>query len=145
MLVTNCKCNNQIAVNLGIFGSDDSIRPSISDLCGFGVQKNRLFPLIIVLHLIFETTHPIDAEKMFLYWLCELRATSFEVCGLWQENRQKPPEIEITPNEAVERFLKNHSTFKQYEDRLLEVAEEKRPIQVDKQKWANLVTPPKKD
>ena len=43
-LVTNCKCNTQIAVNFGIFGSDDSICSSISDLCGFGVPKNRFFP-----------------------------------------------------------------------------------------------------
>jgi hypothetical protein len=93
-----------------------------------------------------DDTHPHDAEKkMFLYWLGELEATSFQVCGPYSEYRRKPPEIEITPKEAVERFLKYHPTFKQYEDKLIKIADEKRPIKVDKQKWDNLETHPKQD
>jgi hypothetical protein len=86
-------------------------------------------------------TLPSDAERMFQYWLRELSATSFQVTGLYDKDRPKPPETEIRSSEAVEVFLGRHESFRPHKGILMKLAEENCPIRADEEKWAAVRKP----
>lgn len=93
--------------------------------------------------------NPNDAIEQFKYWMRSKKRDDCQPHGLYCDDPEFKPFVNIPPIEVVETFLdKEHPECEKYKDLLIKAAENEHqnyPIPMDKEKWETVMKTPDKD